>query len=419
MGELSNAQTTGVSSLDSGHYWNLSTDREITYSFNLTRPGDYTVDHANGWAALNEAQKIAVRTILAEIGDLLNISFIEVADTTAYSDGDIQFNITHTAENVGAYAYYPSDRTDVSYYGDVFLSSKFNTSPDDFLLNAGEWGWMTIAHETGHALGLKHPFEGANKLPADQDNTNHTIMSYTSSNNLLPEFTITGNRISFSAEAFHPELLSLYDVATLQSHYGVNLDTNTGNTTYQYQYTDYQRNTIWDAGGVDKIDLSMCIGSSSIDLNAGSLNSVDQYTTEQIIKLHQDIVGNSGANDFIREQITKYADEWYTGKDNLGIATGAIIENLTTGSGNDTIIDNLVDNLIEAGAGDDKIYIGNGGYDTISGGTGSDAIYINSDQAGTTYSNDGSEYAFLYSDNFSVKFKGIESLIFNDGTVLV
>ncbi len=36
----------------------------------------------------------------------------------------------------------------------------------------------------------------------------------------------------------------------------------------------------------------------------------------------------------------------YTGKDNFGIAQGVIIENLITGSGNDIVTDNLVDNRI-------------------------------------------------------------------------
>ncbi|WP_334187490.1 Ig-like domain-containing protein, partial [Noviherbaspirillum sp.] len=43
----------------------------------------------------------------------------------------------------------------------------------------GTWGYETILHEVGHAMGLDHPFEGNPPLPSGQDNTNNTVMSYT------------------------------------------------------------------------------------------------------------------------------------------------------------------------------------------------------------------------------------------------
>jgi hypothetical protein len=46
---------------------------------------------------------------------------------------------------------------------------------------AGTSGYETLLHEIGHALGLKHPFEGTTVLARASDNTSNTVMSYTES----------------------------------------------------------------------------------------------------------------------------------------------------------------------------------------------------------------------------------------------
>jgi Ca2+-binding RTX toxin-like protein len=46
-------------------------------------------------------------------------------------------------------------------------------------LAPGGQGYETLLHEVGHALGLKHPFDDNINLPATEDNTSNTLMSYT------------------------------------------------------------------------------------------------------------------------------------------------------------------------------------------------------------------------------------------------
>jgi serralysin len=46
-------------------------------------------------------------------------------------------------------------------------------------LAPGNNGYETLLHEIGHALGLKHPFEGDIRLPGGSDSTANTVMSYT------------------------------------------------------------------------------------------------------------------------------------------------------------------------------------------------------------------------------------------------
>lgn len=371
IGSLANNLTYGVSSLDSGNKWDTQI---VTYSANLSMPTLYTSsyyidDCSPGWTALNTAQKAVVRTIMSEVASLVDISFVEVAN----NEGQIRFNVVDTS--YGGFAYYPGGS---AIGGDIFLTSAINSDPSTYGMSSGEQGWATIVHELGHALGLKHPFEDGIILPLSDDNIFHSIMSYTNGKSLFPVLDIVNNLAHISYEWLNPKLYSLYDVATLQSIYGANLTTNLGNTTYSVDSIHGDIITIWDAGGVDTIELSNTIGKSIIDLSPGTLNSGGLITIEERIVLLQE---QAHAADFyndtwLYDALMAYESEIYTGENNLGIATGAIIENLITGDGNDIIRDNLVDNQISTGAGDDTIYLGSGGFDTVDGGLGIDTIYL-------------------------------------------
>jgi serralysin len=134
------------------------------------------------------------------------------------------------------------------------------------------------------------------------------------------------------------------DIAAIQWLYGAQ-ETNEGDTVYGSDYFDPATPfvmAIWDSGGIDTIDLSAFTDGCDLSLVAGTSSTVVCQT------------GGAG---------------WLNGQmlDNLSIASGAVIENIIAGSGDDTIVGNAADNVITGGAGADIFEFNAGfGSDTIT-----------------------------------------------------
>jgi hypothetical protein len=421
LGDLANFSSLGVSSLDSSSYWDDSTTA-LTFSFNEYIPDsyyEYGSELYSGFEILNEIQRDVVRDIFNQIESIIGLNFVEIPD-----NGDIRFSLV-SQEDSAAFAFYPNDSYD--YAGDVFLSTDFNIpNLAGYDLTQGRYGWSTIVHELGHSLGLEHPFDdgdnNAPHLPTDEDDFAHTIMSYTGAYNFIPEFTINYNRIDFEYIDLQPNLYSVYDLNALQWKYGVNDTTNLEDNVYTINYTDFIFETIWDAGGTDTFDLRNNIGNTTLDLNFGSLNSIDEYSYSQIVEYFKDEVNDSRFDTNIENVIEDLylTDKLYMGINNLGIATGVIIENVYTGSGNDVITDNLVDNIIDTGAGNDTIILGNGGYDKIDGGTGYDRISFESFSSSEMNFEEKADSTYiLYNQDYAVEFTNIELIEFSNQNLSV
>ncbi len=134
--------------------------------------------------AFNAAQQAAATAILGYAASVTGITF---ALTASGADADFHFGATNVAGATTAGLTQTAESWSftganvlTAYSAEAFIyldNAEFlatNSNP-----TSGSSGYEILLHEIGHALGLGHPFDGAFLLPADQDNTNNTVMSYT------------------------------------------------------------------------------------------------------------------------------------------------------------------------------------------------------------------------------------------------
>jgi hypothetical protein len=135
--------------------------------------------------AFNLSQRAAAIEILNDTARVTGISFAQVASGAS---ADIHFgaydlaggNVAGSTQATEQYAYGAGDVL-TSYQAQAFV---FLDNAEFAYLNthltAGSGGYEVLLHEIAHALGLGHPFDGLYRLPASLDNTDNTVMSYTS-----------------------------------------------------------------------------------------------------------------------------------------------------------------------------------------------------------------------------------------------
>lgn len=168
--------------LDSGPDWNYLTPAGNTlyYTFSIASGNEA---EQSGQQAFTLSQQAATRTALDYISKLTGIQFTETVNGT---DAQIHLcsvnlqgsNVTGLCSWHSSYSYSGTEL--VSYDADAYVyldnvewnAQNRNPTP-------GTYGYETLLHELGHALGLKHPFDDSIHLPASQDNTSYTLMSYT------------------------------------------------------------------------------------------------------------------------------------------------------------------------------------------------------------------------------------------------
>lgn len=418
LGALATRATPNVNGLLSEFAWDRNA---LTFSFNTELPPEYRTTPAtpadrltNGWRPLNDIEKGAVRQAVQSINQVLGLTITEVTN-----NGDLRFNAITPPQGVEAFAFLPGN---VGVSGDVFL----NNNPSVNYYNEGQYGRLTLIHELGHALGLKHPFDTPNPLALAFDNLSNTVMSYNNNQrDLIYKFTFSGGRLSGdSGTTFYPDVLALLDIAALQVLYGANTRTALSDITYTMAQARGGYLTIWDAGGTDTIDVSSAKFRSVVDLRGGKTSSIDLKTTDQLIGEAVAGLVAQGANfndadAFVRGFFTRadVAPRLYNGQDNLAIVQGVVIENVNTGVGNDDVTDNAVNNRIFTGDGNDTIRLGSGGFDFVNAGMGMDTVVFAETQSAVQREIQANGNWLVVGRAFAAELVGVETLMFSDGTV--
>jgi Ca2+-binding RTX toxin-like protein len=349
--------TAWIGGLNSGYRWNFTGTGTPTITYSFFSGGTY-YGSETGAAPFSAAAQAFTRRIFTDIQSLINVNFTEVADSQN-SYGQIRLLLSNNPSY--AYAYYPFGGSTVA--GDVHFNPSYDnaSSTNGLQKGIGSHGYMSIIHEIGHALGLKHPgdYNGDGSgdppfLAYGDDNTGNTVMSY----------NFTGN----SAATYMP-----LDILTLQSIYGARTTTNSGNTTYTFttlsSYNDGSKTwgdsnasklTIWDGGGTDTINFGSLASNSGgyrFDINDGGWFSARSGFNVQSYKARGDASGTT----------------YYTTATGTRLAYGASIENLIGSSSSDEIFGNALANSLTGGAGNDTLN-GNGGNDILIGDAGNDSL---------------------------------------------
>ncbi|MBK8176690.1 MAG: matrixin family metalloprotease [Rhodospirillales bacterium] len=317
-----------IDALIEGDKWggSVGVGATISYSFASTSSvwaSGYGLGEPSksGYQPLNATEQAWFRSALAAWSDVANVKFVETTETSS-NVGDIRVaysSLSSIDSNAYAWSYYPSSYAES---GDVWLNDDYSWS-----YGVGSYSYMTLIHEIGHTLGLKHPFEGGDTLPTLEDNYQYTLMSYTDSD---------------GADVY-PSTPMLYDVLAIQYIYGANYATRSGDTVYTSNPGELRARAIWDGGGNDTFDLSAHTSWVDVDLRPGGFSSIGL---------------NSDGSHAI---------------DNIAICFGTVIENAIGGSGDDTIGGNTANNHLDGGGGNDQLFGGNGA-DSLAGGTGDDLL---------------------------------------------
>jgi serralysin len=242
-----------------------------------------------------------------------------------------------------------------------------------------DFGYAVIMHGMLATVGIKSTYwDWGDESPHIEDT------SFASSED---DYTFSASNISYdSLTGNFGEVLGIADILTLMYLYGPNISTNADDNIHNLSNVS-EYTVIYDAGGTDTISFN------DTDRNVMVALPNEPFTTDNFTNKVSILVGGMQID----------AD---TSQDVQGFLLGEI-ENVTTGSGNDIIVGNHLDNIIKAGNGDDNVMLTTG-EDVIFGGDGADSFYAQG-AMGDLY--------FIGTNTIIKDFEvGVDSLLVADGS---
>lgn len=346
-----------------GFVWDLSDSRTISWALADGLNGDVWTDRPTAVQVFSDA--------LASFEPFIDVDFDYLGEFASPIDAgeagaDIVYTLDNTEANDGslAYAYYPGPGVfyDFEQYGteggDVFMnfSARQNITSS---FAPGSDGFMTVIHELGHALGLKHPFETAPGRPmiSDLDQTLvrdvdwFSIMSY-------------DDQYADDLERWDPATPMVLDVLALQYLYGRNTTTNAGDTTFDLVSRDYYY-TLWDAGGQDRVDAS--------DQSEGWIIALPFLQVSDLVETRSGFAMPAAQLNEELVESTPTEIVWLMGD----------MEHAVGSNHADILAGNHLNNRLLGGDGDDELE-GNAGDDHLDGGPGLDLARYFGDRSSFT-----------------------------------
>ncbi|MCP9481908.1 M10 family metallopeptidase C-terminal domain-containing protein [Shimia sp. CNT1-13L.2] len=414
-----NITLSGVTAIDALLHGDRWSDFNLTWStpsvsadYSSGYPDDNaaTPDILDTFSTTTAKQNDAIVYWTEQFALVSGLTFTELDGAPGAQDEDQEATIrfANSDDPSTAYGYYPSSN---ETGGDVWFGS---TGDDpDF----GDFDFVTVGHELGHALGLKHGHEGTNQLPYSLDSSEFSIMTYTN---------YVGENAGYNTNGTwdNPQSLMMYDIAAIQYLYGANFGANSGSTTYTFSTTTGEMfingvgqgasganrvfRTVWDGNGTDTYDLSNYTTDLHINLAPGGWSDFDVGGNFQRADLAGNEAGVAAGTHMSRGHLfnaLQYNND-----------SRSLIENAIGGSGNDSIRGNDARNNLDGRGGNDTLR-GYDGNDTLRGGTGNDLLYGNNqnDQliggAGTDTMYGGSG-----NDSFELDVAGTHSDFFYGGS---
>ncbi len=272
-----------------------------------------------------------------------------------------------------AHAFLPSE--DLSGGDAWFNRTGFNDLVNDTGdVIIGTKAYYSLGHELAHALGLKHGHEKGGiadvAMTSERDSMEFSIMTYRS----YVGSPLASDTVGYQNEkGGFAQSLMMYDIAALQYIYGAKFSSE-NHTFYEFSESTGEMfingisqgapksnrifRTIWDDGGYDTYEFDNYKTNLSIDMNPGGWIDLDVGGNSQRARL--------GRKKYARAHIFNALE--YNGD------SRSLIEDVNSGTGNDYIKGNRINNNISGGNGNDTIY-GQDGADRLWGGNGNDVLY--------------------------------------------